>query len=137
MTAMAGPHGHDHDNHRMSRWRNDSHGWRKADGALGSNGSEWDHEPGRFQMYKSIASTNLSCGWRTNSRGMLGGRYELNFGGLSALSRTSRIRISRCQEAFSLLVDMLSQSLMPNVVTYSAAISACGKDQKPHQALPM
>ena len=86
-------------------------------------------------MYKSRASTNLSCGWGTNSRGMLGGRYELNFGGMPAISYTSRIRISRCHETFSLLDDMLPQRLMPNVIIYSAAISVCGKGQKPQQAL--
>ena len=36
---------------------------------------------------------------------------------------------------FSLSVGMVSERLMPNVVTYSAAISACGKGQKPQQAL--
>ena len=62
-------------------------------------------------------------------------RYELNFGGMSAASYTSRIRISRCHEAFSLLDEMVSQRLMPNVINYSAAISACEKGQKPKRAL--
>ena len=96
--------------------------------------NEWDHEPGRFQMYKSIASTNLSCGWRANSWGISGGRYELNIGGVPAISCTSRIRISRCHETFSLLDVMLPQRLMPNVIIYNAAISVCGKGQKPQQA---
>ena len=66
---------------------------------------------------------------------MLGGRYELNFGGMPAISYTSRIRISRCHETFSLLDDMLPQILMPNVIIYNAAISVCGKGQQPQQAL--
>ena len=132
---MTEPHGHDYDDHRVCLWRNDSHRWRKGDGRLGSNGSEWDPEPGCVQMYNSMAPTTLSDVWGATSRGMFGGRYELNFGGLSAISYTSRIRILRCHEMFSLLVEMVSERLMPNVVTYSAAISACGKGQKPQQAL--
>ena len=96
---------------------------------MGSNGSEWDPQPGSVQMYNSMTSTTLRDVWGATSRGILGGRYELNFGGLSAISYTSRIRISRCHETFSLLDDMLPQSLMPNVIIYNAAISVCEKGQ--------
>ena len=132
---MTEPHGHDYDDHRVCLWRNDSHRWRKGDGRLGSNGSEWDPEPGCVQMYNSMAPTTLSDVWGATSRGMFCGRYELNFGGLSATSRTSRIRSLRSHQMFSLSVGMVSERLMPNVVTYSAAISACGKGRQPQQAL--
>ena len=32
-------------------------------------------------------------------------------------------------------LDLQPRGLLPNVITYSAAISACEKGQKPHQAL--
>ena len=53
----------------------------------------------------------------------------------AAKQYTSLIRLSQCHKAFSLLDEMLSQRLMPDVITYSAAISACEKDPKPQLAL--
>ena len=45
----------------------------------------------------------------------------------AAKQYTSLIRLSQCHKAFSLLDEMLSQILMPDGITYNAAISACEK----------
>ena len=66
---------------------------------------------------------------------MHSGRYELKFGRMVSQSYTSRTRISRCHEVLHLLQELQLRGILPNVITYSAAISACEKGQKPQQAL--
>ena len=79
--------------------------------------------------------SNRSFAWDANSWGMLRGRYELNLAAMAVKQYTSCIRMSGCHKALLLLDEMLSQRLMPDGITYNAAISACEKGQKPQQAL--
>ena len=46
-------------------------------------------------------------------------------------------RQNRWQHAVLLLAEMQAQGLEPDVTTYSAAISACGKGSKWHEALKL
>ena len=46
-----------------------------------------------------------------------------------------RIGWSHWHEALKLLGEMLCQTVVSDVITYSAAISACRKGQQPQQAL--
>ena len=50
---------------------------------------------------------------------------------------TTRIRLSRWYVALELLEEMQRRCLLPNVITYSAAISACEKGQQPQQAMQL
>ena len=85
-------------------------------------------------MCTSMTCTVRSFASGANSWDSFGGRFELNVAA-AAKQYTSLIRLSQCHKAFSLLDEMLSQRLMPDGITYNAAISACEKGQKPQQAL--
>ena len=50
---------------------------------------------------------------------------------------TMRIRLSRWYAALELVEEMLRGRILPDVITYSAAISACEKGQQPQQALQL
>ena len=104
-------------------------------GGLRSNGNMWNPLHGCVGMYNYMMCSNRNFAWEANSWGMLRGRYELNLAAMAVKQYTSCIRMSRCHNAFLLLDQMLSQRLMPDGITYSAAISACEKGQKPQQAL--
>ena len=121
---MAEPQGHHYDDHRMGRWGSDNHGWRMSDGGPRSNGNKWIPEHGCVPMCNSMTCTVRSFASGANSWDSFGGRFELN-GAAAAKQYTSRIRLSQCHKAFSLLDEMLSQRLMPDGITYNAAISAC------------
>ena len=50
---------------------------------------------------------------------------------------TTRIRLSRWYVALDLLEEMLRRCLLPNVITYSAAITSFEKGQQPQNALQL
>ena len=137
---MAGPHGHHYDDHRMGRCGSDDHRRGMGGGGLRSNGNMWNPEHGYVWICNYMMCSNRSFAWDANSWGMLRGRYELSLAATAVKQYASCIRMSRGQtpqQALHLLQELQLRGLLPNVITYSAAISACEKGQRPQEALQL
>ena len=121
--AMAG-----HDNHN---------GWTSAWGIVSSHWRVWG-------MNLCSSSTEQDSGWDVNEidhsctrlrsggagkicRSMPNERYEGRRDCMPLKDYTMRIRISRWHDAFGLLHVMPRKGLLPDVISYNAAISACEK----------
>ena len=97
-------------------------------GGLRSNGNMWNPLHGCVGMYNYMMCSNRNFAWEANSWGMLRGRYELSLAATAVKQYASCIRMSRGQtpqQALHLLQELQLRGLLPNVITYSAAISAC------------
>ena len=105
-------------------------------------------------MNSGSSSTERDSGWNVSDidhsctrlrsggagkicRSMPNERYEGRRDCMPLKDYTVRIRMSRWHDAFGLLHVMPRQGLLPDVISYSAAISACEKGQQPQQALQL
>ena len=117
-----------------SKWETGSPHWRTSDVGWGSSITWWDR---RWDSRRGgqVVSSLLSGTWGAISRTKYFKTNEWSGTCRPLKEYAMRIRWSQWHEALCLLGHMLRQSLVSDVITHSAAISVCGKGQRPQQAL--
>ena len=120
--GMIGPSGR---SSSLNEWRKRDD-WSEWKGGWITSNAEWkrgDTGSGSWWNSSLCSRSNVNHVWKRDHSDEAGNTNEYT------------TRIKPWVEALRLLDDMYWKAFVPDVITYNAAISACGKGQQPQRAL--